>query len=129
MIHLPPAALEAIPASTRATGHCAHAPESIGDLFPTRHGMERVVATATVLHSKRVVGWIYRTESGHFFAQANQDMTKSDQALSHTPVSGAEPKTYRPGFLIYSPIEEISRIPWSDLTIKACKKSDYSNKP
>ena len=110
-----------------AQGYCAHSPMSLNDSFPSGNGkLEDIVGMATVTLRGKVVGWIYRTASGRFYAQANQKMPAADQRAAGTLVKPprSAPATRR--FL--SAIVEIQRDPWTDLSVTDCKGSDFSKK-
>lgn len=101
--------------------HCSRSPESIHDPLQGPNGQaEDIVGIAKVLKDRQVVGFIYRTASGRYYAQALASMPYADQKKADIVVTKKAAGHNEYGFA-YSSIREIERIPWSDLSILPCR--------
>lgn len=101
--------------------HCSQSPQSVHDPLQGPNGQpEDIIGIAKVIKGHQVVGFIYRTASGRFYAQALAAMPYADQKKVGLVVdgntAGATPRRF-----LYSGVKEIGRFPWSDLTLLPCK--------
>lgn len=122
---LTPAALsDIVPIAASSGKSCARSGLAVDDSFVSlANVVEKVTAIGKVTVHGAVVGWIYRTSTGRFYAQANQLMSAKDQAISDTHVSPHP----RPGVIYTSPLRVITRNPWPDLTIVPCAGNSLSD--
>lgn len=115
----------AVPVATVVSGKtCGGAKYAIGNrlLDPSdRKSVIRITGISTVALDGSVVGWIYRSDDGRFFAQANSLMPSPDQRGAGLQA----PRYAGGGRLSVSRLKEIQRLPWLDLKVVPCDRSDY----
>lgn len=110
----PPSLTRVVPiAGANSDGrHCSRSPESIHDTLEGPGGRpEDIVGIAKVIKDHQVVGFVYRTASGRFYAQSLSSMPYADQVKAGVVSRG----------FAYSAVKEIKRFPWTDLTILPCR--------
>ena len=101
--------------------HCSKSPESINDPLPGPGGsVDSIVGIAKVIKDHQVVGFIYRTASGQFFAQALPTMPYDDQVQAGVVVANKAALNHPHGIL-YSSLKPIDKYPWRDLSLLPCR--------
>lgn len=100
---------------------CSGSPESVHDPLEGPNGQpEDIIGIAKILRDHEVVGFIYRTASGRFYAQALPSMPLIDQKKAGIVVDERAHEQTAQRFK-YSAIREIKAFPWDDLSTLACR--------
>jgi hypothetical protein len=108
-------------------GRCALSAMAIGDGFPSKDGAdivaEYIIGIARLVVNGKLVGWIYRTQHGTYWAQALPAMSKADQvAAGITTFDHGENDFQGPHArpMWYSGLSQIHSIPWPDVDVQRC---------
>lgn len=113
--------------SGRTQGYCGGSLLSIDDSIPVGNTTENVVGVGKVELNGTTVGWVYRTDSGKYFAQSNRFMPLEDQKRSNTVLTlPANPDV---AVAYKSKVSEVLSNPWPDLMIVGCQPGDFTPRP
>lgn len=82
--------------------------------------VESIVGIAKIVLNGEVVGFVYRTASGRFYAQALSSMPYDDQARAGLVIA-SKAALQRPHFEMYSGMKRISTLPWPNMTLIPCR--------
>jgi hypothetical protein len=108
-------------------GRCALSPMAVDERFPTvEHGIivhERIAGIARLVVAGNLVGWLYRTRTGKYYAQALPAMSFLDQTAAgitnfeHGENAFVGPHA-RPASA--SGLAEVHAIPWRGIRVEGC---------